>query len=76
MASQFYASITADCSTLKNVSHSGTSGTAADWIELRMGDGTNTPTRQQVLQALDIFRRHLIQGGIVPNVGDDIPPQA
>lgn len=74
MAAQYYASILADCSTMKNVSHSGTSGTAADWIELRMGDGTNTPTRSQVLQALDIFRRHIIQGGIVPGVGDDIPP--
>ncbi len=74
MAAQYYASITADASTVKNVSHSGTSGTAGDWCELRMGDGTNTPTRSQVLQMLEIFRRHIIQGGIVPNVGDDIPP--
>ncbi len=75
MAAQYYASITADLGSIKNVSHSGTSGTASDWLELRMGDGTNTPTRQQVLQGLDIFRRHIIQGGIVPNVGDDIPPK-
>lgn len=74
MAAQFYASITADASSMKNVSHSGTSGTAGDWFEVRMGDGTNTPTRSQCLMMLGVIRRHIIQGGIVPNVGDDIPP--
>lgn len=72
MAAQYYASITS-FDQMYNVAHSGTSGTAGDCLELRMGDGTFTPTRQQVLQGLEILRRHIIQGGAVGD-GLDLPP--
>lgn len=75
MATQYYASVN-DMDTLSaDVAHAGTSGTAGDVVELRMGDGTYVPTQRQVLNALDIFRRWIMQDGLASvDAGSDLPP--
>jgi hypothetical protein len=60
----YYASITGDVRTFKDVDHASTSSTAADIIEIRMGNGTYVPTRMEVLWAMEVFERWLVQGGL------------
>jgi hypothetical protein len=62
-ATTYYASVVDADTVAKDVAHSGTSSTAGDMIELRMGDGTNEPTVRQVINALIIFERWLIERG-------------
>ena len=64
MATTYYASITTQPGDFKDVDNSGTASTAADIIELRMGNGTYTPNRQEVQRALKRFERWLVQGGL------------
>lgn len=56
--------------------HSGTSSTATDFIELRWqsdtGSGATGVTRQDILIALEVFERFIIEGGITGN-GADVP---
>lgn len=75
MTTTYYASITADFRTLSDVSHAGTSATAGDVIELRMGNGTTVPSRSDVLWALETFERWIIQGGL-DQAGANLPPPA
>ena len=43
--------------------HQGTSTTATDIFEFRMGDATYLPDRFECLKALDFFKNLIINGG-------------
>ena len=72
MASTYYASITKAPSDFLDVDNSGTSSTAADIIELRVGNGTYAPDRHEVIDALRRFERWVIQGGL-NQAGANVP---
>lgn len=77
MATTFYASVDASATTsppgyFMDVDHAGTSSTAGDSIELRMGNGTYSPDRREVILALERFKRWLIQGGL-DQAGANLP---
>lgn len=72
MATTFYASINTEAALQLDVDHAGTSSTAADNIELRMGNGTYSPDRREVLLALVRFRRWILQGGL-DQAGANLP---
>lgn len=73
MATIFYASITSDARTLAaDVDHSGTSSTAGDGFEIRMGNGTYAPSRFEVLLALEKFERWIVNGGL-DGLGANLP---
>jgi hypothetical protein len=73
MTTTYYASITGDVRTFSDVDHAGTSSTAADIIEIRMGNGTYVPTRMEVLLACEKFERWIVQGGL-DQLGANLPP--
>ena len=72
MTTTYYASITVAPSLMQDVDNSGTSSTAGDIIELRMGNGTYAPTRAEVLKSLKRFERWLMEGGL-NQAGANIP---
>jgi len=72
MTTTYYASVTTDPSRFQDVDNSGTSSTAGDIIELRMGNGTYLPNRAQVMHALERFERWLMQGGL-DQAGANLP---
>jgi hypothetical protein len=73
MTATYYVSITSDASKFsQDPDNSGTSSTATDIIELRVGNGTYAPDRAEVLKALDKFWRYYQQGGTDGN-GTNIP---
>jgi hypothetical protein len=72
VAATYYASIVTPSSYMLDVDHAGTSSTAADNIELRMGNGTYLPDRREVLMALERFERWIIQGGL-DQAGANLP---
>lgn len=72
MATTYYASIN-DARTMADVAHAGTSSTAGDDIELRIGNGTYVPTITETILALRIFERWLIQNGL-DQAGANLPP--
>lgn len=74
MANTYYMSVTGDYDAIsKDPDNVGTSSTAADRIELRMGDGTFVPTQRQVLNCLERFERWIMQNGL-NGVGANLPP--
>jgi hypothetical protein len=76
----FYASITSATSTLGDMSNSGTTSTATDIIEIRMGNGTYAPSRREVYEFVLNLERWLVQGGLdqlgafVPVPPDQLQP--
>ena len=73
MTTTYYVSITSDASLLaKDPDNAGTSSTAADIIELRVGNGTYAPDRAEVLKALERFWRFYAQGGL-KGAGANVP---
>lgn len=72
MASTFYTSVTSDVRTMKDMDNTGTSSTAADIIELRMGNGTYSPSREEVLLFLEKAERWVMQGGL-KQAGANLP---
>lgn len=72
MATTYYVSANDFDTVSKDPANAGTSSTATDIIELRMGDGTTVPTQRQVVNALDIFKRWLIKDGL--GAGANLPP--
>lgn len=64
MATQFFASVQVEPGNFIDVDHSGTSGTATDSFEFRMGNGTYTPNRMECIRALERIKRWLVQGGL------------
>lgn len=73
MTTSYYASVNDGDVHSKDVESSGTSSTAGDVIELRMGNGTYVPTQREVLNALERFERWIIQNGL-KGVGANLPP--
>lgn len=63
MATQFYMSSNDGDSITHDPDHAGTSSTATDLVELRIGDGTTVPTQRQVLNIMEQFQRWIIQNG-------------
>lgn len=72
MATTFYASVNGYTGLIQDVDHAGTSSTAGDIIELRMGNGTYSPDRREVLMALERLERWIIQGGL-DQAGANLP---
>lgn len=68
----FYASVNSGSvgSGMADVPNSGTSTTAGDKIELRMDQ--TAVTRMDVLRALEVFKRWIIQGGL-KGAGANLP---
>lgn len=73
MATQFYMSANDGDIYAKDVEHAGTSSTATDLVELRIGDGTTVPTQRQVLNIMARFKRWIIQNGL-DGAGANLPP--
>lgn len=74
MATTYYISLSTNASQLgQDVDHSGTSSTAGDWLELRMGNGTYAPDRHEVIKGLVRLLRFMVQGG-TDGAGANIPP--
>lgn len=53
--------------------HAGTSSTATDLIELRMGTAGTNVTHRQVMNFLAIAKRWLVQDGLA-GAGANLPP--
>ena len=75
MTTTFYASVTGVTSNFTDVDNSGTSSTAADILELRMGNGTYAPDRREVMEFLRRVERWLVQGGL-DQAGANLPNPA
>ena len=73
MATIYYASCNDGDVISQDVEHAGTASTAADVVELRMGNGTYVPTQRQVLNILERFERWIIQNGL-NGAGANLPP--
>ena len=73
MAATYYMSVNDMNTVAADVAHVGTSSTAGDVIEIRMGNGTYLPTHREVLNSLEIFMRFLIQAGL-DGAGANLPP--
>lgn len=72
MTTTFYASANDFHTLAADVAHAGTSSTAGDACELRMGNGTYAPTAHEVLIFLEICKRWIIQGG-TDQLGANLP---
>lgn len=73
MTTTYYASITSDASFFgKDVDNFGTSSTASDIVEVRVGNGTYAPDRTEVLKALMRIYRFIEQGG-TNGAGTNVP---
>lgn len=73
MATQYYMSVNDMDTVSAEVASAGTSSTAADVVELRVGDATYVPTQREVLNALEIFKRWIISNGL-SGAGANLPP--
>ena len=72
MATTYYTSVTSDVRTMKDMDNTGTSSTAADILEMRMGNGTYLPSREEVILFAEKLIRWLIQGGL-DQAGANLP---
>jgi hypothetical protein len=73
MTTTYFASVNDGDVYSKDVEHAGTSSTAADVIEVRMGNGTTVPTQRQVINGLNRIMRWILQGGL-DGAGANLPP--
>lgn len=71
MATQYYAGV--NVSNMQDVASAGTSTTATADIELRIGDGTYVPGRHEILRALKVFERWVMNAGLNGR-GANLPP--
>lgn len=71
MAAQYYMSSNRGQLRMRDPENVGTSGTAGDDIELRVGDGTNLPTKQDVLLFFEQCKRWMLKGGL--GAGANLP---
>lgn len=72
MTTTYYASTTSDTASLADLT-GGTSSTAGDLLELRMGNGTTVPNRRQCIEFLELCKRWIMQGG-TDGAGVNLPP--
>ena len=75
MAATYYTSVTSDVRSLTDMDNTGTSSTAADILELRIGNGTYLPSRSEVLWFLEKVERWVVQGGL-DQAGANLPVPA
>lgn len=73
MATIFYAGFNSGDVYTADADSSGTSSTAASVVEVRMGNGTYTPTQREVINSLRRAMRWIIQGGL-DQAGANLPP--
>lgn len=73
MTTTYYASGNDGDVYTKDMEHSGTSSTASDVFEFRMGNGTTVPTQRQCLNFLARVRRWILQEGLA-GAGANLPP--
>jgi len=64
MAAQYYMSHNSGDIQSADPNHAGTSSTATDEVELRIGDGTYLPTQREVLNIMELFERWIRQNGL------------
>lgn len=68
-----YYMSTSDFDTVaKDPANVGTSSTAADLIELRVGTAGTNVTHRQIMNAIEIFRRWIMKNGL--GAGANLPP--
>ena len=72
MATTYYASVNTYPANMADVDHAGTSSTAGDVFEFRMGNGTYAPDRRECLMALKRVERWIMQGGL-DQAGANLP---
>ena len=72
MATPTYASYTIPQGTLADPDHTGTSTTSTDVVELRWNSSTYAVTQLELLEALENFRRWIIQSGL-DGAGANLP---
>jgi hypothetical protein len=73
LATTYYASFNDGDIISADPEHVGTSSTAGDVVEIRMGNGTVVPTQRQVLNILERLERWIIQNGL-DGAGANLPP--
>ncbi len=73
MTTTYYMSFNDGDSIAKDPEHVGTSSTAGDVVEIRMGNGTRVPTQREVLNMLERAERWIIQSGL-DGLGANLPP--
>lgn len=73
MTTTYYMSANDGDSISLDPEHVGTSSTAGDLVELRMGNGTVVPTQRQVLNIMERFERWIVQNGL-DGLGANLPP--
>lgn len=71
MAAQYYVSSNMGDLDMSDPANAGTSGTAGDDLELRIGDGTNLPTKKDVQLFMRQVKRWLRKGGL--GAGANLP---
>lgn len=64
MATTFYMSFNDLDIISSDPEHAGTSSTSGDDVEVRMGNGTYSPTQRQVLNGLERGERWIMQDGL------------
>lgn len=72
MATQYYIGVNLGTS-MRDAASSGTSSTAASIFELRIGDATYVPGKQETLQALEVMTRWIMNDGL-NGAGAGLPP--
>ena len=72
MAATYYASFNTPASLIEDADNSGTSSTASDNFEVRMGNGTYAPDRRECIMYAERYIRWIIQGGL-DQLGTNIP---
>lgn len=72
MTTTYYASGNDGDSVSLDMEHSGTSSTAGDVFEFRMGNGSYAPTQRQCLNFIGRLRRWIVQGGL-DGAGANLP---
>ncbi len=85
MTATYYASVTNSVRTMRDFGaaddagttdgHVGTSSTATDILEIRIGNGTYLPSRDEVLLYLKQVERWVMQGGL-NQAGANLPVPA
>lgn len=72
MATIYYAFTTSDAGKTTDMDHAGTASTAADILELRMGNGVYSPDRRECLLFLQQVERWIRNGGL-SSAGANLP---
>ncbi len=86
MTTVYYASVTSDVRSMRDIDTIGnvgsgttvaarTGSTATDILEIRIGNATYVPSRDEVILFLQQIERWVMQGGL-DQAGANLPPPA